>query len=139
MYLDSCILVKLITPEPDSAQLMKMVSGELITTSFLTYAEVHAAILRKWYKKDITEEQFRRGWKEFQRMEAEEILSFVPLNDTIVKRATRLMDKCYPAVPIRTLDALQLATCDQIQDWPLVTTDDRMRQAANLLNFPVAP
>jgi len=40
-------------------------------------------------------------------------------------------------VPLRSLDALHLATADQLQDWPLVTSDQRLREAALHLGYPL--
>ncbi|HYT60627.1 MAG TPA: hypothetical protein VEL06_10665 [Haliangiales bacterium] len=62
-----------------------------------------------------------------------------PLNEAAFKRANHILDHCHPTVGLRSLDALHLATCDQLQDWPLCTTDVRMRQAAELLRFPLTP
>jgi len=54
-----------------------------------------------------------------------------PVRPTVVVMCTyNRADDC-----LRTLDALHLASCDQSQDWPLSTTDKRMRDAATLLRF----
>jgi predicted nucleic acid-binding protein len=42
-------------------------------------------------------------------------------------------------VPLRTLDALHIAACDLSQDFPLCTTDARMRAAAERFGIPVFP
>jgi len=42
-------------------------------------------------------------------------------------------------VPLRTLDAIHTAACDLAQDFPLCTTDRRMRDAAGLLGIPLFP
>ena len=40
---------------------------------------------------------------------------------------------------LRTLDAIHTAACDLSQDFPLCTTDRRMRDAAKALHIPIFP
>jgi hypothetical protein len=50
-----------------------------------------------------------------------------------------ILESCRPQVPLRTLDAIHAAACDLSQDFPLCSTDPRMREAARLLKIPVFP
>jgi len=56
-----------------------------------------------------------------------------------LKKAIHILERCHPAVPLRTLDAIHTAACDLSQDFPLCTTDRRMRDAAEVLGIPVFP
>ena len=87
----------------------------------------------------LTIEQRRRSWDAFDRNVIEDLIELVPMSPAIFKRANRIMEFCHPKVPLRSLDALHLASADQAQDWPLVTRDKRMLDAAVLLGFPVSP
>jgi predicted nucleic acid-binding protein len=69
----------------------------------------------------------------------DEAILLVPLSEATLKKANHILDQCHPRVALRSLDALHLAACDQVQDWPLCTTDARMRQAAEALRFALAP
>ncbi|HMJ91255.1 MAG TPA: hypothetical protein VK530_15650, partial [Candidatus Acidoferrum sp.] len=81
----------------------------------------------------------RRAWGEFQkRVEAKEI-RIESLNSVVLRKANQALDQCHPEVPLRTLDALHLATVDLCQDFPLATTDARLRDAAEIINVPVFP
>jgi hypothetical protein len=62
-----------------------------------------------------------------------------PLNSVALKKANQILKQCHPAVPLRTLDAIHIAACDLSQDFPLCTTDKRMRDAAAALAIPVFP
>jgi predicted nucleic acid-binding protein len=42
-------------------------------------------------------------------------------------------------IPLRTLDAIHVAACDLSHDFPLASTDGRMRTAARALKIPVFP
>ena len=137
MYLDTGILVKLFVREPDSDFFGELTDGEIISSSVLAYTEVRSALLAKERAAAITIEQRRRAWRIFQGNVDEELIGLIPLAPALFKRANYILETCHPKVPLRTLDALHLACCDQSQDWPLCTTDTRMRAAAELLRFPL--
>jgi predicted nucleic acid-binding protein len=138
MYLDSSILVKLLVPEPDSEFYGRLADGETVSSSVIAYTEVWSALLGKERAAAITAAERERAWAAFDRDIMEQTIELHPLAGAIVKRANRILAACHPKVPLRSLDALHLAACDQAQDWPLVTNDCRMRDAAGLLNFPLA-
>ena len=75
----------------------------------------------------------------FRRNVEEEFIRLEPLSEATLKKANHLLEQCHPRVALRSLDALHLAACDQLQEWPLCTTDERMRQAAAVLRFPLSP
>ena len=139
MYLDSAVLVKLFVRERDSEFFGKMTDGESISSSVLAYTEVWSAFLAKERAAAITPEQRRRAWAAFQHNVDEELIELLALNPAIFKRANRLLERCHPQVPLRSLDALHLASCDQLQDWPLCTTDRRMRDEAAVLHLRLMP
>jgi predicted nucleic acid-binding protein len=139
MYLDSAVLVKLFVREPDSEFFGKMTDGEAISSSVLAYTEVWSAFLAKERAAGISPEQRRRAWAAFRHNVDEELIELLTLTPAIFKRANRILEQCQGQVPLRSLDALNLASCDQLQDWPLCTTDKQMRAATALLHFPLTP
>ncbi|MEI6337931.1 MAG: hypothetical protein WCQ57_05025 [Verrucomicrobiota bacterium] len=62
-----------------------------------------------------------------------------PLESGVLKKANHILESCHAKVPLRTLDAIHTAACDLSQDFPLCTTDRRMRDAARMLKIPVFP
>jgi len=137
MYLDTAILVKLFARESDSEFFGKLTDGENISSSVLSVTEVYSALLRKVRNGELTVTERRGAWAAFETAVDEGTIELAPFHDAIFKKANRIMEQCNPQVALRSLDALHLATCDQLQDWPLCTTDARMRQAAELLRFPL--
>jgi predicted nucleic acid-binding protein len=137
VYLDTSILVKLFVREPDSDFFGKLTDGESLSSSVLAYTEVWSALLAKERSGAIRIEQRRRAWAAFQWNVDEEIILLLPFTQAVFKKANRILENCHPQVPLRSLDALHLASADQLQDWPLGTADKRMRDAALLLNFPL--
>jgi predicted nucleic acid-binding protein len=139
MYLDSCILVKLITPEADTDFFVESLTGVPLTSSELALTEVWSALLAKERTGKITRPQRERAWRAFSEMINGGSLELHPLQSVVLRKANHQLEQCHPAVALRTLDALHLAACDLTQDFPLCTTDERLRQAAALLKMPLFP
>ncbi len=139
MYADSCILVKLITPEADTRFFVERLTGVALTSSELALTEVWSALLAKERNAKITRPQRERAWWFFTGMIDSRALVLHPLNSVALRKANHQLEQCHPAVALRTLDALHLAACDLTQEFPLCTTDDRLRQAARLLRIPLLP
>jgi predicted nucleic acid-binding protein len=139
MYLDSCIFVKLLTPEPDSVMFSQYCAGQVLHTSELAMTEVFAALLAKERNNRISRELRERAWERFQSWVARGTVSLVPLNRTSLSKANSVLSQCHPQIPLRTLDAIHVGSADLCQRFPLVTTDDRMRIAARSFGFAVFP
>jgi predicted nucleic acid-binding protein len=139
MYLDSCVIVKLLAPETDSELFQSRLDGEILSTSELAWTEVAAALCSKERAGALTPALRQEAWAEFvRRVEGGEIY-LDSLDSVTVRKARQVLELCHPAVPLRTLDALHVAACDLSQDFPLCTTDPRMREAAKILGIPVFP
>lgn len=137
MYLDSCILVKLLVREANSEFYGRLTDGQPVASSMLAYTEVWAALVAKERKQHITAELRQQAWRRFEQLYLEDIFDLASISDAIVRRANWIIGRVHPQVPLRSLDAIHLATADQLQDWPLVTADARMRDAAVLMGYPV--
>lgn len=139
MYLDSCILVKLLSPEPDSVMFSQYCAGQLLHTSELAWTEVFAALIAKERAGKIPAALRDRAADRFQSLIGRGTIITVPLNRVALNKANHVLNQCHPNVPLRTLDAIHVASADLCQQFPLVTTDRRMREAANKLGLPVFP
>jgi predicted nucleic acid-binding protein len=139
MYLDSCIIIKLLVAEPDTEFFLDSLEGRSLVTSELSRTEVFSALLFCERKGKISAADRRRAWREFNsRIEAGEI-RVEELNSVVLRKTAQLLERCHPAVPLRTLDAIHLATADLCQDFPLVSTDGRLRDAADFMGFDIFP
>lgn len=139
MYLDSAIIVKLLVREPDSDWFSKHLSGHSFDTSELALAEVCAALLFKERDGDLTVEERMRATEKFHSMINDELIVLRPLNRKVLERARAIQLACHPRIPLRTLDALHVATCDLHQGGALATTDRRMRAACSQLGIVLLP
>lgn len=105
-------------------------------TSALTLAEAARAILRARAGGRLTPEQERASALALRRFERR--CYIVALTDAVLARVRRP----FPVEPIRTLDAVHLATAELLGEPPalmtIVTRDDRVRENAIALGYAVA-
>jgi predicted nucleic acid-binding protein len=139
MYLDSAIIVKLLVREPESDWFARNLLGHTFETSELALTEVCAALLFKERDRDITAEERVRATEKFFAMVDEELIVTYPLHRRVLDRARAIQLACHPRVPLRTLDALHVATCDLHHGPALATTDRRMRAACAQLGIALLP
>jgi predicted nucleic acid-binding protein len=122
--------------EQDAAALAPLPPGTRLVTSAVTFAEAGRAIIRARANGRLSaaEEQAAvRGLRTFERR------CFVfDLDLAVLERVRRP----FPREPIRTLDAVHLATADALGEPPqlvtIVTRDDRVRENARALGYVVA-
>jgi predicted nucleic acid-binding protein len=102
----------------------------------LTFAETARAILRARVAGRLTAEQERAAVQALRRFERR--CYVVAVTDGVLARVRRP----FPDEPIRTLDAVHLATAELLGEPPplmtIVTRDDRVRENAKALGYAVA-
>ncbi len=139
MYLDSCIIVKLLSAEADSSFFDRELKGQPLSSSELSVTEVFSALLARERAETLTEQERRLAWLQFEEWIEEEQIVLHRLDLRTLHKARMELERCHPQIPLRTLDAIHVAACDLSHDFPLVTTDGRMRAAARQLKIPVFP
>ena len=139
MYLDTAIIVKLLVREPDSDWFNKALLGQHFETSELALAEVRSALFAKERNNAITAVERVRAGEKFLSMIEDDVVRVLPLNRQTIDRAIAIQQACHPRIPLRTLDALHVATCDLHRSKTLATTDGRMRQACEQLAIELFP
>ena len=135
MYLDSSVLVKRYVAEPDSDQVDEIVVGFTLVSSDLAMAEVWSALLSKERDKSLTPTARGAAWQAFLSDVDEGVLRLIPLDGVMIREANEMMLRVHPQVPLRTLDAIHLATYGSVITGPLFTKDKRMLAAAKLVGF----
>ncbi|HWD91341.1 MAG TPA: type II toxin-antitoxin system VapC family toxin [Verrucomicrobiae bacterium] len=139
MYLDSAIIVKLLVRESDSDWFDRELAGHRFETSELALAEVRSALLAKERAGHITSRERASAGEKFLAMIEDELIKLFPLNRTVLERASAMQLACHPKIPLRTLDALHVATCDLQKCGILSTTDNRMRAACEQFAIALIP
>ena len=140
MYLDSAVLVKLVVREPDSLFYAGLVDGQAgVSTSQLALTECWSALFRKQREGAIDAKGRRSAWRKLEQYVADGALDLVPVDRGVLRRANQIIERCHPQVPVRSLDAIHLASCEATNAFPLLTNDERMRAAARRLRFALGP
>lgn len=139
MYLDTAILVKLVTREPDSAFYTKVVDHQLVWSSQITVTECFSALLRKEREGAISGAHRRAAWAQVEADVTASRLALVPVTPGLLQRANRLLEQVHPATALRSLDAIHLASADECRSWPICSNDARLRAAATALAMPLTP
>ncbi len=140
MYLDSCVIVKLVSREPDSEAYHGLVAGQSIVTSELAVAEVRSALLAKERAGRISREWRLTGWRMFQDKVRDQEFLLLPLNRQVVERAGAVIDQCHPTVALRTLDAIHIATAELHGGEEMCSSDHRVCDASDFIGLAlVAP
>lgn len=139
MYLDTAIIVKLLVREADSEWFGDHLSGRSFESSELALVEVCAALLFKERAGDITQRERESATGKFFSMVESEVVMLFPLNRKVIERARGIQLACHPRVPLRTLDALHVATCDLHHSGTMSATDRRIRAACEHFAIALIP
>jgi predicted nucleic acid-binding protein len=133
-YIESSALLAALL-EQDVAALRAIRTHGHRVTSALTFAEAARALIRARVTGRLTAEQERaalRGVRTFERR-----CTIVAVSDEVLTRAGRP----FPVEPIRTLDALHLASAELLGEPPqlvtVVTRDARVSENARALGYAV--
>lgn len=133
-YIESSALVAALLEGDTAAKASIRAEGQRVTSA-LTLTETNRAVLRARLSGRITAQQERAALltlKHFTRR-----VHIVTVTEAILAHAGRR----FPVEPVRTLDAIHLATAEALGDPPalvtIVTRNVRVRDNANALGYPV--
>jgi predicted nucleic acid-binding protein len=133
-YIESSALVAALL-EGDAAALKSVRTRGRQVTSALTIAETARAILRARVGARLTADEERAAVRALRRFERRSFM--VAVTDSVLARVRRP----FPVEPIRTLDAVHLATAELLGEPPplvtIVTRDARVRDNAEALGYAV--
>ena len=122
--------------EGDTAARHALVSPGRLVTSAITFAEARRAIVRARAGRRISADQEASILQGLAAQAAH--CQLAPVSDTVLSRVGRP----FPIEPVRTLDAIHLATLEGLGVAPhlvtVVTRDARVAANARALGFPVA-
>ena len=68
-----------------------------------------------------------------------DLIQLFPLNRTVLERARAIQLACHPRVPLRTLDALHVATCDLHHSGTMSATERQIRAACEQCAIALVP
>ncbi len=135
-YIESSALVAaLIEQDAEALQALREIGHRV--TSALTFTEAHRAIVRARIAGRLSDRDEYSALRELRAFEQH--CDVFAVNEAVLARAGRL----FPVEPIRTLDAVHLATIELMDETPqlvtVVTRDDRVARNARSLGYHVVP
>ena len=128
-YFDASALVKRYVREKGSAKVQRLLAAEVAATSRLSAVEIASAVARRVREGNLSGEDRERILAAVERdMTAVLVVEITP---AVLASAQLLLQRH----PLRTGDAIQLASCLHLQehiedDVTFVGFDDRLRAAA---------
>jgi predicted nucleic acid-binding protein len=142
-YWDTSTLGKLYLPEPDSSDFVQKAAVEpVIVTSKLTLYEMRRVAFRKESDGLIPAVTAESVLSQMEQDIGAGEIHVVEVSAAVEVEFNGIMVTCYRRtlpLPIRTFDALHLASARAAGETELVATDKRMRAAAKLLGFALFP
>ncbi len=135
-YIESSALVAALLEHDAEAFAALSELGRRVTSA-LTFAEATRAVLRARVNRRIDESEERAALRALRRLERH--CTKIAVTEVVLTRAGRP----FPVEPIRTLDAIHLATIELMDETPqlvtVVTRDDRVARNARSLGYHVVP
>jgi hypothetical protein len=107
-------------------------------SSELRYTELWSALLAKERHGVLSPDHRQQAWQLFEVHLLDEVVELVDLDGTVVREAAEVIARVHPRVPLRTLDAIHLASFIGLDVGPLFTRASRMIDAAKQLGLPLA-
>jgi len=133
-YIESSALVAALL-ERDVGALKSLRARTRRITSALTFAEAARAIVRARVRGRLTTDDERAAVRALRRFERR--CYVVAVTADVLARVRRP----FPVEPVRTLDAVHIATAESLGEPPqlvtVVTRDERVRENALALGYPV--
>lgn len=133
-YVESSALVAALLEGDVAARAAIRGAGRLVSSS-LTLAEAGRAVIRARATSRITADQERAAVRALQLFARR--CDLAAITDAVLVRVARP----FPVEPIRTLDAVHLATAEQLGEPPALVTvvsrDTRVRENARALGYAV--
>ena len=137
-YLDTSALLKWYVPEAGSEELEAFVRrADDLVVSRLVVVECRCALARRRRNRMLDRAAEEDAWRLLREDLANGYLRMLPLSDTRLIEALELIERL-TMHPLRTLDALHLASAIAAQSTRLATADRVMAAAGEALGLEVA-
>jgi predicted nucleic acid-binding protein len=132
LFLDTSALIKLFHREIRTDFVIQLVNDPQNKSwiSELTIIEFFSATYRLYRESRINDEELNNAVNGFDK-ECDRF-NIISLNEAVIREARELLTKLGKSIPLRSLDALQLASYNLVyeenKDWAFVTSDSRLIQ-----------
>jgi predicted nucleic acid-binding protein len=136
VYVESSALLRALL-DGDRAARAAIDAAEVLCASELTFLEAARAIIRAKHTSRLDAKQAREVAREIAAIERE--CDLVGVGEEVLRSARQE----FPVEPVRTLDAIHLATIklldEELGDVVVASCDDRVRENVEAMSVPLAP
>ena len=136
VYVESSALLRALLDGDDAAK-AAIDDAESLCASELTFLEASRAIIRAKHTGRLDAKQARRLAREIAAVERE--CDLVAVGESVLRKAREE----FPVEPLRTLDAIHLATIrildEELGDVVVASCDDRVRENVEALGIALVP
>ena len=133
-YVETSLLLAALLEGDQSARRSLRKVGTFVTSA-LTFAEARRGVVRARRSHRLAAEQERAALTALSRFRRR--CAVLPVTDDVLVR----VGKPFPVEPVRTLDAIHLATAAALADEPqlltILTRDDRIRANASAIGYAI--
>ncbi len=137
IYVDTSFLVSLYSPDANSAAAARIMQGspaDRFLTAFGELELVNALGLRL-FRKEITAEQAKSSWKDFESDLRDGVFQLRALAEPVFERALRLSRQTTPKLGTRSADVLHVAAALELSVDRLYSFDERQRKLARAVRL----
>jgi uncharacterized protein len=142
-YWDTSCLVKLYAPEADSSIFKAhVVNGATVVTCEIARMELWATLCRKEAAGDLGAGGARKALQAHDADVAAGHIVVEAMDAAVATEYETIIEQFHgqtPALPLRTLDAIHLASARVSGESEVIATDKCLREAALVLGFSVYP
>ena len=131
IYLDASYIVKCYLREAGSAEVLKLVqksAGRI--TALHGRTEFYSAVHRRLREKHLSSRDAAAVWKQFEEDERSGLWHWLPVTESVVRRACNAFEKLDATVFLRASDALHLACAVENQFAAIYSADRILQEAA---------
>ena len=140
---DTYCLAKLYAPEADSAVFKaSVVNGATVVTCEIARMELWATLCRKEAEGDLGAGVARKALEAYDADVSTGQIAVEAMDASVAAEYETIIERFHgqaPALPLRTLDAIHLASAKVSGESEVIATDKRLREAALVLDFSVYP
>jgi predicted nucleic acid-binding protein len=131
MYLDSAYIAKYYLNEFDAEAVRGLILGaDSLVSSEWSLLEVTCAFHRHLRESHLTAAQYRELSKAFRKHVEDGLWTLIPINGRLLARVGAALDSLSPRVFLRSGDAVQLVSAQEVGESEIWTNDRRMLAAA---------
>lgn len=137
IYVDTSFLVSLYSPDANSAAAARTMQASpegYFLTAFGELELVNALGLRL-FRKEVTAEQAKSSWKDFESDLRGGVFQLRALTDPMFQRALRLSRQTTPRLGTRSADVLHVAAALELGVDRLYSFDERQRKLARAVRL----